>query len=143
MRTGDACVVFGPRKSVRIARPQAPVILFGDETSLGLAAALSQRLPAAVQMLFEVTAPADAQPVLERLKLAQARVCARQPDLGHLPALERHLSALLRLRPTADIVLTGQAGTIQHVGRLLRQAGIDAGRRQSKAYWAPGKTGMD
>ena len=36
-----------------------------------------------------------------------------------------------------------RAGRIQHMSRLLRQHGATAGQRQSKAYWAPGKTGMD
>jgi hypothetical protein len=40
-------------------------------------------------------------------------------------------------------VLTGQAGAIQRIGRLLKRHDIAAGRRHSKAYWAPGKTGMD
>lgn len=143
VQTGDECIVFGPRKSVRIARPQSPVILCGDETSLGLAAALTRRVPAPVHTLFEVSSLADTQPVLERLQLANARVCARTGSEEHLPALETQMAALLRLRPSADIVLTGKAGTIQHLGRALRQAGVAAGRRQSKAYWAPGKTGLD
>ena len=44
---------------------------------------------------------------------------------------------------TADIVLTGKATSIQRITRLLRQRDIGADRRQSKAYWAPGKTGLD
>lgn len=41
LRKGDDCVVFGPRRSVRLTRPQSTVIVVGDETSLGLAAALA------------------------------------------------------------------------------------------------------
>ena len=48
LRIGDACVVFGPRRSIALAAPPAPAIVFGDETSLGLAAALSGRRAASV-----------------------------------------------------------------------------------------------
>jgi ribosomal 50S subunit-associated protein YjgA (DUF615 family) len=40
-------------------------------------------------------------------------------------------------------VLTGKATSIQYITRLLRQRDIDAARRHSKAYWAPGKAGLD
>lgn len=72
-----------------------------------------------------------------------ARHCARLDGERHLAKMETHLSALLETHTTADLVLTGKAGTIQHIGRLLRQRDIAAGRRQSKAYWAPGKAGLD
>ncbi|ELX09505.1 siderophore-interacting protein [Janthinobacterium sp. HH01] len=144
LRKGDACVVFGPRRSIKLAGPRSPVIVCGDETSLGLAVALSnQRPPAEVLSLFEVSALADTVPVIEHLQLAGARVCARLDGERHLAELETHLSALLETHATADLVLTGKAGTIQHIGRLLRQRDIAAGRRQSKAYWAPGKAGLD
>lgn len=144
LRTGDECIVFGPRKSIRLVRPQSAVILFGDETSLGLAAALSRQVsPQALRMLFEVSAPADTMPAIEQLRLDGARICARHDNDGHLAELGAQMSALLQSCDTADIVLTGKASSIQHIGRLLRQHGIGAGRRQSKAYWAPGKTGLD
>jgi ferric-chelate reductase (NADPH) len=144
LRKGDGCIVFGPRRSIDRSSLQGPVIFFGDETSLGAATALfnHERSPA-VQMVFEVSALADTKPVVERLQLGDAHLCARLEDDSHLIELGAHFSALLQANAKADIVLTGKANSIQHMTRLLRQQAIGTARRQSKAYWAPGKTGLD
>jgi NADPH-dependent ferric siderophore reductase len=47
------------RAALRLAQPQPPLIFLGDETSVGLAAALAPR-----QMLFEMSAPAASAAVL-------------------------------------------------------------------------------
>jgi NADPH-dependent ferric siderophore reductase len=144
LRIGGDCIIFGPRKSVRLRGPQAKVILFGDETSLGLAAALADQMSAPTVLgLFEVSNPADSAPVIERLDLKHAALCTRAAGDGHFSALETRMSALLQAHTEADVVLTGRAGAIQRMVRLLKDRDIDAGRRHSKAYWAPGKTGMD
>ncbi|MFZ6639846.1 siderophore-interacting protein [Undibacterium sp. TC4M20W] len=143
-RPGDECVFFGPRKSVRLAHPQAGVLFFGDETSLGLAVALSSQVSApAMQMLFEVSVPADAMAVIDRLNMGGAQLVARLGSDAHFTTLEEHMAALLQEHPGADIVLTGKAATIQCMQRLLKHHGVAASRRQSKAYWATGKTGLD
>lgn len=144
LRKGDDCVVFGPRRSVRLASPPSAVIVFGDETSLGLAAALADQMAApTVVGLFEVSQPGDTAAALERLEIQGATLCPRLEDDGHFTELEARLAALLRAHPEADIILSGRAGAIQRVGKLLKQENVAAGRRQSKAYWAPGKTGLD
>lgn len=138
LRAGDSCVVFGPRKSIRLAQPQPPLVFFGDETSVGLAAALAPQ-----QLLFEISAPAGSSAVLDRLGLQHAQLCERSSDDAHIAELGNRMLALLQAQPTADIVLTGKASTIQHLTRLLRrQAGL-SGQRHSKAYWATGKSGLD
>lgn len=142
LRKGDECMMFGPRRS--IVPDDERIILFGDETSLGLAAAL--RHGAArddVHVVLEVGAAADVRPVIERLRLGDARIEVRQDGERHLAALQAHMTALLREHEGAEVVLSGRAGAIQHMGRALRQSGVGAARRQTKAYWAPGKTGMD
>jgi ferric-chelate reductase (NADPH) len=141
LRTGDAAVVFGPRKSIALAAPRAPVIVFGDETSLGLAAALSGRGAAAV--MLEVASVADTLQVLEHLQMADVHLCIRRDDQAHFTELEAHLSALLMEDASPELVLTGQASSIQRVSRFLRETGIGAGKRHSKAYWATGKKGLD
>ncbi|SEN29328.1 NADPH-dependent ferric siderophore reductase, contains FAD-binding and SIP domains [Duganella sp. CF517] len=147
LRPGDDCVVFGPRRSVRLlqpVRPQSTVIVVGDETSLGLAAALADQMAApAVLGLFEVWRAADAAPVIERLQMQGAALCPRLENDGHVAGMEARLADLLRAHPEADVVLTGRAGAIQRMGKLLKRENLAAGRRQSKAYWAPGKTGLD
>ncbi|QGZ38805.1 siderophore-interacting protein [Pseudoduganella flava] len=142
LRKGDTCSIYGPRRS--IVPDGAPVILFGDETSLGLAAALrSDAAPGDVHVLLEVSRDADVRPVLERLRLGDAHIAVREAGERHLAALQEHLTALLRTHDSADVVLSGKAGSIQHLSRALRQHGIGAARRHTKAYWAPGKQGMD
>lgn len=144
LRKGDACVVFGPRKSIERSRLLGPVMFFGDETSLGVASALFNHASApAAQMMFEVSALADAKPIVERLRLVDAHLCARKENDGHFTEMESRISVFLRAHDKADIVLTGKATSIQRITRLLRHSDAGAGRRQSKAYWAPGKVGLD
>ncbi len=148
VRPGDPCVVLGPRKSVRLAGPPSPVLLFGDETSLGLAAALRDQLapPAlrlSLDLLLEASSQADVHPVLQRLGLDGARVCVRQPDDAHFAALEQQFAQALQAHARTDVVLTGKAGSIQHLNRFLRRQNRTEGRLQAKAYWAVGKTGLD
>ncbi|HWW70316.1 MAG TPA: siderophore-interacting protein, partial [Duganella sp.] len=97
----------------------------------------------AVLGLFEVSRPADTAAAIERLEMQGAMLCTRLEDDGHFTELEARLAALLRAHPEAEVVLTGRAGAIQRMGKLLKQENVAAGRRQSKAYWAPGKTGLD
>lgn len=141
LRTGDPCVMFGPRKSIALEAARAPAILFGDETSVGLAAALSRHGTASV--MLEVSSVAATQPVLDHLQLRGAHLCARRDDHAHFTELASHLAALLMQDPSAEVVLTGQASSIQRVSRFLRETGIGAGKRHSKAYWASGKKGLD
>jgi NADPH-dependent ferric siderophore reductase len=138
VRRGDACVVFGPRKSISVAQAQAPVIVCGDETSLGLAAALS-----AQHVLLEVDNLDDTLPVVAHLGLNDANLRSRRDGDGHLAVLEADMSALLMLDPTAEIVLTGKVSTIQHMTRFLRQTGMGSGRRHTRAYWASGRPARD
>lgn len=134
LRTGEPCIVFGPRKSIHAG---SSTIVVGDETSLGLAAALSG------QVLLEVTSPAVTLPVIDHLGLRAVQLTTRLDDDGHFGTLETRMTALLMIDPGAEIVLTGRASAIQHMTRFLKQTGMGSGRRQSKAYWASGKTGLD
>lgn len=144
VRPGDAAVLFGPRKSIALAPSGAPTVLLGDETSLGLAAALTHHGSApAVHVVLEAAAPADTAPVLARLGLSGARLCVRRADDGHIPELVSQLSALLPGDAPADLVLTGRAATIQAISRELKGARHPVNKRYAKAYWATGKTGLD
>ena len=144
LRKGDDCVVFGPRKSIRLTDPHATVIVVGDETSLGLAAALADHISApTVVGLFETSQPDVTARMVERLELQGAALYARRNDDAHFTEMEARLAALLRAHPEAEVILTGRAGAIQRMSKLLKQENVAAGRRQSKAYWGPGKTGLD
>lgn len=144
VRKGDACVLFGPRKSVNLAQSGAPVIVFGDETSLGVATALSAHGQApAVQVLLEVSSLAETTPVIAQLGLVAPLMFERRDSDSHLREVEAGMSNALMQDATADIVLTGRASALQQMTRFLRQTGVGSGRRHTKAYWAAGKIGLD
>jgi NADPH-dependent ferric siderophore reductase len=42
LREGNTCQFFGPRRSLDLSSLESPVVLFGDETSFGLAAAFRE-----------------------------------------------------------------------------------------------------
>ncbi|MHC2620614.1 ferric-chelate reductase (NADPH) [Bradyrhizobium huanghuaihaiense] len=142
LREGDICQFFGPRRSLDLAGLEAPVVLFGDETSFGLAAALRDNLRAggALHML-EATDVATSQQVLEAISLGQARLIARSTGEDHLATVE---AEMLRLAANgAQFILTGKASSIQRISRALKAAGVASSRIKAKAYWSPGKTGLD
>ncbi|MBR0816892.1 siderophore-interacting protein [Bradyrhizobium liaoningense] len=142
LRADDSCHFFGPRRSLDLAGLEAPVVLFGDETSFGLAAALRNNLRAGGALhMFEVADAAESQQVLNAVNLGQARLITRSASEEHLTAVE---AEMLRLAANgAQFVLTGNASSIQRVSRALKAAGVAPSRIKAKAYWAPGKTGLD
>lgn len=144
LRKDDACVIFGPRKSIDLTRLRTSAFLFGDETSFGLAAALLGALrPASTRLFFEVSSLAQAQPALTHVGLSHTHLHVRRADDTHLVALEEDLLAQLQAEPTSNIVLSGKASSIQRISKLFKRSGIASSRVQTRAYWATGKTGLD
>jgi hypothetical protein len=47
------------------------------------------------------------------------------------------------IKAGASFVLTGKAGTIQRLRQRLKQHNVASRRIVTKAYWAPGKIGLD
>lgn len=142
LREGDTFQFFGPRRSLDLAGFEAPVVLFGDETSFGIAAALRNNLQAGGALhMFEATDAAESRQALEAIGLGQARLIARSDSDDHLATVE---AEMLRLAANgAQFVLTGKASSIQRVSRALKAAGVASSRIKTKAYWAPGKSGLD
>lgn len=139
MAAGDVVRFMGPQKSVRVAATR-PVVLFGDETSFGVARALADWRPrGSLGCVFEVSSRADAAPVLERLGLDAAPI--ERAGSAHHGAIAERLRAELAARPGAALVMTGCATSIQAVRGLLRAGGPRP--EATKAYWAPGKAGLD
>ncbi len=142
LREGDTCRFFGPRRSLDLSGLAPPVVLFGDETSFGLAAALGGGPQAAGTVhVFEVSDVAESRPVLEAVGLGQATLIERIADDAHLAAVEAEMPRLAA--SGAHFVLTGKASSIQRVSRALKAAGVVSSRMTTKAYWAPGKSGLD
>jgi NADPH-dependent ferric siderophore reductase len=129
-------------RSAPLAGLESPVVLFGDETSFGLAAALrnSPRGAGAIHV-FEASDVAESQQVAETIGLGQATLIERCADDAHLAAAE---AEMLRLAASgAHFILTGKASSIQRVSRALKAVGVVPSRVKTKAYWARGKIGLD
>ncbi len=145
LRKGDECIVFGTRKSIDLTQLGfADAVLFGDETSFGLAAALNGVVqPEKTHLFLEVSSLAESQPAIARLRLENAHLRVRTGNDAQLTELEARILPVLQVQPNTHIVLSGKASSIQHMRKLLRRLGIGSNRFQTKVYWAPGKTGLD
>lgn len=142
VQPGDECGVFGPRASLGMESISGPVMLFGDETSFGLAhATLRQGRTRPVQSLFEVNAIEVARAVLETLGLNAAELFTRRPGDDHLREVERRLATFAT--GGGVLVLTGKAASIQRLRQALKVLDVPAARIMTKAYWAPGRVGLD
>jgi NADPH-dependent ferric siderophore reductase len=137
---GDACDLFGPRGSLDASRLPGPLAVFGDETAIGLAYALSSQ-DRAVASHFEVADAEGAHQVATQLGLEGASFHARRTDEAHLAEMEAALPDLIA--SGASFVLAGKAATVQRLRHILKRDGVSPARVITKAYWAPGKTGLD
>jgi NADPH-dependent ferric siderophore reductase len=139
---GDECDIFGPRASLDLRHQPGPLAVFGDETSIGLAHALAEQdRTRPLVCHFEVGEIADGRRVVEQLGLGDAVLLARREDEAQVEEMVAALPALVAAG--ASFVLTGKAGTIQQLRQSLKQQAVPAPRIVTKAYWAPGKTGLD
>lgn len=136
---GDAVLCHGPRRSLALEDAAGPMLFVGDETAIGPAASLAAREGGA-RFLFEASDPAESRAVLERLGVTGAEIVERLPGDMHHPALARALEAI---GAPATAVLAGKAQTVQMLVKRLRVLGLNSARLRTKAYWSPGKTGLD
>lgn len=141
VKVGDTVSFFGPRRSLFLEAADAPVVLFGDETSFAVAYAFRTAARRDVTSVFEVTEPDACSPVLRELGIA-GEVVTREPGDAHLARLYERLRDALRAKPGAVLVMTGRAQAIQALRARLRGDG-DRATPKVKAYWAVGKTGLD
>lgn len=118
------------------------MVLFGGETSFGLAAALRDYPQANGAIhVFEASDVAESRPVLEAIGLDAPALIERTDEDVHLAAAE---AEVLRLAATgAHFVLTGKASSIQRISLALKAVGVVSARVKTKAYWAQGKVGLD
>ena len=137
---GDERQFFRPRASLDMSELKSPTVLFGDETSFGLALAL-QRSGKDGHFIFEVNDGDESASVLDELGLP-ALLVTRLPDETHLHRVSEAILAFGQ-SPESSFVVTGKASSIQHVSRVLKTQGVDKSRLRAKVYWATGKTGLD
>lgn len=142
LRENDACDVLGPRTSLGAPPASGRAVLFGDETSLGLAFALQrQHAGGAFDVMLEASDFAGAEQVVDRLGIVGVTLAAAQRDDAHLRGIGETLRQLGSR--AAHVVLTGKAQSIQALRRALKAGGVPNSRIETKAYWAIGKTGLD
>jgi NADPH-dependent ferric siderophore reductase len=139
LAAGQQCQFLGPRASLDLADLCGRFVLFGDETSFGLAASVAGLGEGT--FLFEASSAAECAPVLARLGVT-ATVSERRPGDAHLGDVEAEI-----VRRAADaqvrFILTGKAQSIQRISHALKGVGVGSARIHAKAYWAPGKMGLD
>ena len=135
--------VFGPRPSMDLANLPNEIVFFGDETSIGLAAAAYHGLNAAstFHWVFEVSSPSESRQAFEAIGIPAPVLIERRVDDSHLPDIEAAI--LQRWSDSAQFVLSGKAQSIQFISRSLKASGINPKRLRVKAYWAVGKVGLD
>ncbi|SDR84184.1 siderophore-interacting protein [Bradyrhizobium canariense] len=142
VKPGDECDVFGPRGSIDVRPASGPLAVFGDETSIGLAYALSAHHPTRSAALhFELDDMEAGRHVLKHMDLSGAALFGKRTDDAHV---EQMAAALPSLAATgASFVFAGKAGTVQRLRQSLKQLEVTTPRISTKAYWAPGKVGLD
>jgi len=146
-RADDKIRVFGPRGSIAFSGLPSPVVLFGDETSFGCARALldaqADTGTSGSSFVFETGELAAATTALAQVGIERAQLVPRRTDDAHLQEVEQRLAAALALSPHASLVLTGRAPAIQRLRTSLKARGLTMPKTKAKAYWAPGKRGLD
>lgn len=142
---GDACQVFGPRPSLKLAQRSRNAVFFGDEASFAAAAAFNAMSGwlHKVSFVFEVSHLQECRAVLLALGLREVVLVPRAPDGAHLAEVDTLIARLAAATQASDFVLTGQAGSVQHLVRALRQRGKAPADILAKVYWAVGRAGLD
>lgn len=144
-RAGNICPVMRPKDSIDFTNFTEPALFFGDETSLASAQALHlcRRQTDVARFVFEVNTPAQAKVVLLKLGVSQAYLVQKREDGSHLAGVVLLMAEQAARMQSPQWVFTGQARSIQSVQKGLKQAGISLFGSKVKAYWSPGKTGLD
>lgn len=134
-KAGDQLRFVGPQKSLR--RSSRPTVLFGDETSFGLAVAFRG---GPLHAVFEVSDVAHTA-IVEKLGIT-ATCIERAAGDAHIDRIADAIAAKLREQPRSELVMSGRAQSIQLVRERLRARGV-TDRPANKAYWSVGKVGLD
>ncbi|WP_158792246.1 siderophore-interacting protein [Granulicella sp. L60] len=160
LRIGDECKVMRPKDSLDFTNFEGRAIFFGDETSIAAAYALQScaRADARHRYVLEVTSAEEAKSVVESLGLKDVTLYQRTGEGKHLEGvvtkLAQNTDGEFEGPDDADKtdtsggrvsqwIFTGQARSIQSVQKRLRELGVEVRKSKVRAYWSPGKTGMD
>ncbi|MGH3726245.1 MAG: siderophore-interacting protein [Mycobacterium sp.] len=137
---GTDCDVVGPSGSLDLTKVSNSTVFVGDETSVALAHALRSIVPAAV-CIYEATDIASLCALLAMLKLNDnTLVVAKSPDSATL--LDELRKTLESSPRPYDLIVSGDAATVNAVRRGARRWPHLAPRIKARAYWAQGRTGL-
>jgi ferric-chelate reductase (NADPH) len=136
----DVCEVFGPRRSIDLPKLAGRVVFVGDESSVGLACAL-QSIGLQVDYCFEAAEPDSLRNTLSDLGFQSVSVVPKAPERDDL--LESARSSAEAGAGAYTLLVTGKAGTVHALRRASRHWATAPRRVEGKAYWAPGRTGLD
>ncbi|EKJ87576.1 NADPH-dependent ferric siderophore reductase [Leptospira meyeri] len=143
LKVGNPCEVFGPRESLDFSNLEGDAILFGDETSFGIAKVLQNKVGKKSNIFFELTSVETSKETLEKLGVTGQRMIERSPDSSHLQKIAKEISDHISQISDTKIFLTGRASSIQQVRNYLKNSGIPTNKIKVRAYWADGKIGLD
>jgi NADPH-dependent ferric siderophore reductase len=133
---------FGPRRSLALPALGEAVLLFGDETSFGVARALRDLRGEKARFVFEVRDLEGSKRALESLQLATASLLVQRKSAAHLTEVAQHIRQALRNESSA-LVFTGSAQSIHALRTQLKVDPPPATQQKVKAYWSLGKRGLD
>jgi len=132
---GSEVFFAGPQRSLELST--GPVVIVGDETSVGVAASYAAARPGQVQAVLQGRSPEQVRAAAECVGLRPTHVAARDDISSLIEAIvAAHASA-----PHGSVGLTGGSELVVAVRDALRARGVP--NVKTKAYWIPGKTGLD
>jgi ferric-chelate reductase (NADPH) len=137
--------IMGLQPSLDLVELARPAVFFGDETSLAAAKTLQAHLSpgSATRFIFELSKSGEAQAVADRLELNDVQYYERQTGDVHIPQVTEAIQRALADVGTPHLVLTGNGRSIQAIRTNLRSNYSGVIDYRVKAYWAPGKLGLE
>jgi NADPH-dependent ferric siderophore reductase len=133
--TGEEVRFLGPQRSLELA--SGPVLLVGDETSVAVAAAFARERAGRVHAVFATDAEPELRAAAASVGLERFDVVAREDAAG----ASARVAELHAEQPAATLALTGGSELVVRVRDALRTRGLT--HAKAKAYWIPGRAGVD
>ena len=134
-QVGEGVQFVGPQRSLSL--PAGPVIMVGDETSVAVAASFEAARPGQVHGIFAARDPEATRLAAQSVGLERAQALPASDLSGVVEAV----GVARGERPGAAVAITGGSELVVAVRAALRNAGV--GELKTKAYWIPGRAGLD
>lgn len=139
---GSDAEIFGPSRSLNLSETAKRTVFVGDETSIALAHAIQEFNPD-VHYLYETDDAAQLSAVITKLGIGKnASILTKTDDRRELLQRIIELTETAEADAPVDLVVTGDAATVNAVRRELKTRPDLTPRIKARAYWASGKTGL-